>query len=158
MHPNAALLQRFYEAFQRKDAETMAACYHPHAEFSDPAFPGLQGKKPGHMWRMLCERGKDLQLVFSDISADDHNGSARWVANYSFSATGRKVENRIQASFEFKDGLIYRHRDHFDFWRWSSQALGFPGKLLGWSRFLQNKVSARARKQLDAYIAQRGLS
>jgi len=36
--PNAALIQRFYEAFQRSDAEAMAACYAPDVQFSDPVF------------------------------------------------------------------------------------------------------------------------
>ena len=54
--------------------------------------------------------------------------SAHWEAHYLFSATGRKVLNRIDAEFEFDHaGLIVRHRDRFDFWAWSRQALGLPG-------------------------------
>ena len=43
LHANAELLNRFYSAFQRGDAETMAACYHADARFSDPVFTALQG-------------------------------------------------------------------------------------------------------------------
>ena len=31
MHANAHLLESFYQAFQQRDAETMAACYAPDA-------------------------------------------------------------------------------------------------------------------------------
>ena len=54
--PNAALIQRFYEAFQRSDAEAMAACYAPDVEFSDPVFGVLRGREAGDMWRMLISR------------------------------------------------------------------------------------------------------
>jgi hypothetical protein len=30
-----------------------------------------------------------------------------------------------------KEGLIIEHRDHFELWRWSRQALGLKGLLLG---------------------------
>ena len=75
-------------------------------------------------------------------------------ARYTFSATGRKVLNRIDASFEFRDGLIVRHIDRFDFWRWSRQALGTPGLLLGWTGFLRGKVRAKAAASLAAFVRQ----
>lgn len=156
MHPHAQLLTDFYSAFQRRDAQAMAACYHPDAEFSDPAFPGLRGAQVTSMWRMLCERGKDLELTFRDVQADDHTGRAHWDARYSFSGTGRKVLNRIDAEFEFKDGKILRHTDRFDFWTWSRQALGPAGLLLGWTPLLRNKVRKTARASLDKYMRERG--
>ena len=52
---NAALINRFYEAFARQDGETMAACYAPDAHFHDPVFQDLHGDEVGAMWRMLCE-------------------------------------------------------------------------------------------------------
>lgn len=153
MHPNAELIQRFYQAFAQRDAATMRAAYHPEARFDDPAFVGLVGAEIGDMWEMLITRGKDLEITFSGVAADEKAGSAHWEAWYTFSATGRKVHNVIDASFEFKDGKIFRHRDRFGFWRWSRQALGLPGLLLGWSPLLAGKVQKQARKSLDAWRA-----
>ncbi len=150
---NAALLARFYEAFQRRDGAAMAACYHPQATFSDPAFANLQGEQPGAMWRMLCHRGKDLKIEFSDVTADGDQGTAHWEAWYTFSVTGRKVHNVIDARFRFQEGRIIEHVDSFDFWRWSRQALGLPGMLLGWSSFLQRKVGAQAVDGLEKWMA-----
>ena len=141
-----AIIQQFYEAFSRKDAETMAACYHPDATFRDEAFD-LKGAEVGDMWRMLCKNGKDLTLTFSDVT--DH--SAHWEAHYTFSKTGRKVHNIIDAQFKFKDGKIIEHVDTFDFWRWSRQSLGAIGWLMGWSGWLKQKVRTSAMASLQAF-------
>lgn len=153
MHPHAELMTRFYTAFAERDAETMASCYHPEARFSDPVFPELTGDEPGWMWRMLCARGKDLEVRFSDVQADDTGGSAHWDADYTFSTTGRMVNNRIDAVFTFEDGLIKTHTDTFDFYAWSRMALGVPGLLLGWTPILRNKVRGTAAGQLQKYMA-----
>ncbi|MCU0696568.1 MAG: nuclear transport factor 2 family protein [Myxococcaceae bacterium] len=156
MHPNAELIRRFYDAFGRRDAEGMAACYADDVRFSDAAFPDLRGRDAGDMWRMLCEAGKDLRIEASDIDADDTTGRARWVAHYTFSATGRKVVNDIRASFRFQNGRIVEHRDTFDFPRWARQALGMPGLLLGWTGWMQKQVQARAAKGLASFQKKRG--
>ena len=63
------LIEKFYTAFQKRDYDGMIACYHPDIHFSDPVFIDLHGKQAGAMWHMLCERGEDLQIVFSDVVA-----------------------------------------------------------------------------------------
>jgi ketosteroid isomerase-like protein len=152
-HPNAVLIRRFYDAFAARDADAMAACYHPEIEFHDPAFGTLHGAQAVGMWRMLTERGKDLKVVASGIEADDDTGRAHWEAWYTFTATGRPVHNQIDATFAFRDGLIVRHHDHFPLWRWSRQALGLKGQLLGWLPPVQNAIRKQARGQLERYLA-----
>ncbi len=160
MHPNAELLTRFYTAFAALDADTMQACYARDASFRDEAFTLQGADEVGAMWRMLCgatqAKGRDVwRLEFSGIEADAATGRAHWEAHYRFSATGRMVHNVIDGSFRFRDGLIAEHVDRFDFWRWSRQALGAPGLLLGWSPMLRNKVRATAAGNL-ARFRQRG--
>lgn len=149
MPPNADLIRRFYTAFAARDPAGMAACYHDDVRFSDEVFPDLKGPRAGAMWRMLCERGNDLAVTFADVRADDQSGTATWEAVYTFTATGRKVRNRIVARFRFQDGKIVEHRDAFDFWAWSRQALGPAGWLLGWTPALRRKVQRTAGRQLD---------
>lgn len=150
---NAELITHFYRAFQRRDAEAMAACYAPDIQFSDAVFIDLKGPEAGDMWRMLCSRAQDFSLSFSAVAADEQRGSARWTAQYTFSATGRTVVNQIRAEFVFKDGLIIEHRDHFDLWRWSRQALGLKGLLLGWLPPVQAAIRRQARQGLAAFQA-----
>jgi ketosteroid isomerase-like protein len=157
MHPNAALIHRFYDAFAALDAEGMKACYHPEIVFSDPAFGELRGAQAGAMWTMLTGRAKDLEVSASDIEADDQRGRAHWDARYTFGQTGRKVLNRIDAAFEFRDGLIIRHTDTFDFYAWARQALGPAGLLLGWTPIIQNKVRATARAGLAKHMRENGV-
>lgn len=152
MHPNAALIERFYAAFAAHDAAGMKACYHPEIVFSDPAFGELRGAEAGAMWAMLLERGKDLEVTAGDIHADDRRGRAHWDARYTFGQTGRRVLNRIDAEFEFRDGLIIRHTDTFDFWAWARQALGPAGLVLGWTPIIQNKVRSTARAGLEKWM------
>lgn len=154
MHPNAALIERFYAAFAARDAAGMQACYHPDVVFSDPAFGELRGAEAGAMWAMLVARGKDLHVTVSRVEADDRRGSAHWDARYTFGQTGRPVLNRIDAEFEFRDGRIVRHTDRFGFWTWARQALGPAGLLLGWTPLLRNKVRSTARAGLEKYMAE----
>ncbi len=146
-------IERFYAAFQQLDGAAMQACYAPNARFEDEAFT-LQGREEvGAMWQMLCDavkaKGMDVwRLEVSQVT----DSSAHWEPHYRFTATGRLVHNVVDAQFTFDaQGLILTHRDRFDFWRWSRQALGAPGLLLGWSGFLRSKVRAQAAKGLAAY-------
>lgn len=152
MNSNEQIIEEFYAAFADGNPETMASCYHPEIVFEDPAFGKLHGKDASDMWHMLIERAKgNLEIEFSNIKADVHKGSAEWIATYNFSKTNRNVVNKIKASFEFKDGLIIKHTDNFDFYNWSKQALGTTGLLLGWSSFLHKKVQKQALESLRKY-------
>jgi ketosteroid isomerase-like protein len=154
-HPNAELINRFYHAFQQRDAEAMAACYAEDVRFSDPVFEDLRGSEAADMWRMLTARAQNFSLTFGNVQADERQGSAQWVATYLFSQTGRTVVNRIEAHFVFADGKIVEHRDHFDLWRWARQALGSKGLLLGWAPPVQNAIRRQAAKGLAQFRASR---
>ncbi|MBK6683022.1 MAG: nuclear transport factor 2 family protein [Deltaproteobacteria bacterium] len=156
MHPNQRLIERFYQAFKERDGRAMGACYHDQVHFSDPVFVDLHGEQARGMWRMLCERGKDLVVEASRIEANEERGIAHWDAFYTFSATGQKVHNIIDAEFRFQDGLIIDHRDRFDLYRWARQALGIKGLLLGWAPPVQNAVRKQAMKGLDAFLKKGG--
>lgn len=155
MHPHAALLERFYQAFDARDAESMAGCYHDDVVFRDPVFGELRGERARDMWRMLVARATDLRVQASDVRADDAEGSARWVATYSFGKARRPVRNVIGARFAFRDGLIARHVDAFSLWRWAGMALGPSGRLLGWAPPVRARIRAQARDGLDAFRAGR---
>jgi ketosteroid isomerase-like protein len=155
-HPNARLVERFYQALDAHDADRLVACYAPDVAFSDPVFPDLRGDQARAMWRMLCERGRDLRVEVSGVEADDARGRANWDATYTFSATGRPVLNRIDTRFTFRDGLIATHADRFDLWRWAGMALGARGRLLGWAPPVQAAIRRQAAASLRAFMARPG--
>ena len=148
-------IEKFYTAFSQKDAETMASCYHKDIVFWDPGFGELRGEHAGNMWRMLCgsQQGQDFRIEFSDISYANEKGRAKWEAFYRFSKQKRKVHNIIHAEFEFKDGLIIKHTDRFNLHRWSRQAVGITGLLIGWTGFFQKKLQAQTNSMLRKFEA-----
>jgi ketosteroid isomerase-like protein len=152
---NKQTIERFYAAFDARDGDAMAACYAPDARFSDPVFQGLEGPEPGAMWRMLTGRSNDLRVQLLEHDAGDTTGTAHWLANYTFTQTGRPVENDVHAAFRFTgEGLIADHTDEFSFHRWSRQALGAPGLLLGWTPVLRGATQKKARASLDQFMTQ----
>lgn len=153
MHPNTALLQRFYAAFATGDHATMAGCYADDASFSDPVFPQLSADEARAMWRMFCTSGSEIDVRLRTADADAARGSASWGAIYAFPKTGRQVRNEIEASFAFRDGLIVDHRDAFDLWRWSRMALGPVGAVLGWTPMVQRQIRRQAAAQLRRFQA-----
>jgi len=134
----------------------MVACYAPQVRFSDPVFPALVGNEARGMWRMLCARGKDLRVEFTDVRADGASGAAHWEARYTFSASGRQVHNIIEARFTFADGLIATHADTFDLYRWSRQALGAKGLLLGWTPLVQGAIRRQGASALARWMSASG--
>ena len=140
MHePTRKLVDDFYAAFARKDADAMCALYAKDVHFHDPVFQDLHGDEARAMWKMLAGRAKDLRITYEVLDATETSAKARWIANYTFS-TGRAVENRIDATMTIASGAITKHVDVFDLWRWSRQALGPMGVLLGWSPLVRNKI------------------
>lgn len=148
-----SLIETFYSAFSDLDSETMVNCYHDDIVFEDPAFGVLKGERAKNMWRMLCDsqKNKDFHVSYSNIKANENEGSATWEATYTFSKTGRKVHNTIYAHFEFKDGKISKHTDVFNLYKWSKQALGLKGYVIGKTKYFSNKLKIQTNRLLDMY-------
>ena len=141
-----AALTRFYEAFARRDGETMATLYAPEATFEDPVFY-LTGFDIGKMWVGLLRGAKDFSVQFTVAKASAGTGVVEWTARYLFGGK-RPVANVIVSEIEMKDGLIVRQKDTFDFPRWAAQALGLPGHLFGRTEWLRRSVSKSAAARL----------
>jgi ketosteroid isomerase-like protein len=141
-----AALTRFYEAFARRDGETMAALYAPEATFEDPVF-SLAGKDIGKMWVGLLKGAKGFSVQFTVAKAGAGTGVVEWTARYLFGGA-KPVVNVIVSEIEMKDGLIVRQKDAFDFPRWAAQALGLPGLLFGRTEWLRRSVSKSGAARL----------
>jgi len=75
------VIERFYQAFDANDGDTMAACYAPDVHFSDPVFPDLRGGRAGAMWQMLTAGPGDLRIELLEHQAEGGQGSAHWRAH-----------------------------------------------------------------------------
>ena len=156
MANNEELINKFYTAFGKLDAATMNSCYSDDIVFFDPAFGLLRGAEARAMWQMLCKNAKDFSLTYGNIiHLDEEFSTCDWVATYTFSKTGKKVVNKIRANMKFAEGKIIEHSDAFSLHKWSAQALGFSGWLLGWNKFFQNKIKNTAKKNLLKFMEQK---
>jgi ketosteroid isomerase-like protein len=148
----SGVIERFYTAFAEGDTDSMVSLYHPDIVFRDPAFGELKGERVMNMWRMLNSRSKgQLRIRHENVRVSGSIGTAIWHAEYEYGPAKRPVSNHISARFEFQDGLIIKHTDDFDLWKWSSQALGLSGRLLGWSGFMKRKIQEKTNHLLDRY-------
>lgn len=146
--------ESFYSAFKNGDAETMAAHYHAEAEFRDPAFGTLKSNEIKMMWKMLIVRSKGKLIIDYSLAETDENiAIVKWEARYTFNQTKRPVHNKITARLTFDDGKIITHTDDFSLWRWSRQAFGIKGLLLGWTPFFKTKLQQSTRKLLRDYTS-----
>lgn len=147
------IVRKFYQAFQQLDAQTMTECYHDEVVFEDPAFGSLQGERAKAMWKMLCANAKDLEVEFEILKAGFGKATVKWEAYYTFSQTDRKVHNIVEADLTIENGKIIEHKDHFDLRKWSMQAMGMMGKLLGGTAFFKRKLNEQTNRLLDKYMS-----
>jgi len=149
------IAEKFYTAFQQKDAEGMNQNYHRDLQFEDPAFGKLDFQQTCSMWKMLCEGATDLTINFEILRAEDKYIETRWLAEYTFTKTKKFVRNEIIAQMHFKDSKIIRHTDNFDLYKWAKQAIGLQGWLIGSTAFFKKKLQQTTKRQLTKYM-QRG--
>jgi hypothetical protein len=146
-----AVAERFYEAFMVRDHYTMGLLYAEHATFSDPVFPALNARGVRMMWHMLLSRAEDFGIEYRILEDSPTRARVDWTAHYTFGATGRPVVNRVHTEMAISAGKIVRHVDAFSLWRWSRQALGARGLLLGWTPAVRNRVRAQAARSLSEF-------
>ena len=157
MNTNTQLIEKFYTAFQKVDAGGMNSCYSDDIVFFDTVFELLKGEEANCMWEMLCKNAKDFTLTYGNIvTLDEEYSTCDWVATYTFYKTGNRVVNKIKANMRFADGKIIEHSDAFSLHKWSKQAFGIPGVLIGWNSFFQNKIKRQAKQNLLKYIQAKG--
>jgi ketosteroid isomerase-like protein len=158
MTNHGVIIDKFYSSFQKLDHAGMNSCYSDDIVFFDPVFGLLKGEEARAMWEMLCKNAKDLTITHSNIKhLDGEYSTCDWVASYTFSGTGRKVVNRITANMRFANGKIIEHSDAFSLHKWSKQALGFSGWLLGWNSFFQRRIKNRAKRNLLRFMESKGM-
>ncbi len=146
-------IEQFYRAFNNLDADKMVSRYHKDVIFEDPAFGVLKGERATNMWKMLCasQKGKEFKVHVTHIESSAEVTTATWEAFYVFSKTGRKIHNIVHAEFRFKEGKIISHKDTFDLYKWSKQALGSKGLILGWTPFFKNKLQIQTNRLLSNF-------
>ncbi len=153
MTTNTQLIEKFYTGFQQLDATVMNSCYSEDIVFFDPVFGLLKGEEARSMWQMLCKNALRFSLTYDNIvPLDEEYCTCDWQATYIFSATGKLVVNKVKANMRFADGKIIEHSDAFSVHKWSKQAFGLMGTLIGWNSLFQNKIKNKAKRNLLQFM------
>lgn len=158
MSDTRAVVEQFYAALARRDAESMAACYSDDAVFTDPVFGELRGGAVRDMWRMLLGRSSgDMTIEARFLGGAGDGTTQQMLAKiaYTFSRTGNRVVNEIATWMKFRDGRIVQQVDDFDFFAWARQAFGVTGWLIGWTPWFRRKVQREAAAGLARFRAAR---
>ena len=96
---------------------------------------------------------KLAQQCVAVASGEDGRQIAQAVVSERSFAFHSRIGEAFRGGRGFDDaGRIVKHRDSFDFWKWSRQALGAPGVLLGWTPFLRGKVRGTANANLRRFL------
>ncbi|PKP26419.1 MAG: nuclear transport factor 2 family protein [Bacteroidetes bacterium HGW-Bacteroidetes-2] len=147
------IITQFYDAFVEGNAKNMVFLYDEKIEFEDPAFGKLHGEEAHKMWEMLIKRSNgNLKVSYTIYDVAVNFAVVHWTATYPFARTGRTVTNHIVANIVLKNHKIIKHTDYFNLWKWSRQALGWKGFLLGWTPFFKNKLQQQTQTLLKDYI------
>jgi ketosteroid isomerase-like protein len=157
MNSDEKLIEQFFTAFKKLDANGMNACYSNDIAFYDPMFELLRGDEARAMWQMLCKNAREFSLAFDSIKdLGDGYYTCNWQASYNFSKTGRPVVNNVKAHLKIENGLITEHSDAWSLAKWSAQAIGLPGKLFGWAGFFRRRLKNNARRNLLKFMEEHG--
>ncbi|WP_026389784.1 nuclear transport factor 2 family protein [[Acholeplasma] multilocale] len=145
------LMESFYEAFSKGDWKTMNSFYADNTTFTDSIFKGLNHEQVTAMWKMLLENNEDMSVEFTIIE-DNDDFKVNWIVTYKFGPKRRKVINSVLASFEIENDKIVKHKDEFNFYKWSKQSLGLVGFLFGWTKWFNKKVGVGALEKINSNI------
>ncbi|MFK7950487.1 MAG: nuclear transport factor 2 family protein [Saprospiraceae bacterium] len=148
---NQQLIQVFFTAFANKDLDTMLDCYHKNVIYDDVGFGKQEGEKAKKVWRFLIQNvDKNAIITFSNIQISASTGQANWTTKYTFGK--RKITNQITATFRFQDGKIIYHKDDYSLWKWSQQAFGLIGFLIGWLPLFRWLIRWQMQRNLQRFV------
>jgi steroid delta-isomerase-like uncharacterized protein len=124
------LLQKWIDAFQRRDLEAVVACYAPEAvNFQVAAGAPAEGRE--QIARDTAEFFQGFPDAWSRVEnliADGDRAAWEWIGGGTFAGefygaapTGKSFEIRGCGFFQFRDGLIVYQRGYWDKLSWFSQ-------------------------------------
>jgi len=115
-----SIVQRFAEAFNRRDVEALLGCFTPAGSYHDLFFGPHEGQPAlREMFERMFREGRDYQWRMDTIVSEASRAAAEWTFSYTVSAAvprseGRRVRFRGMSVFELEDGRIAAYREYAD--------------------------------------------
>ena len=114
------LVERFAEAFNRRDVDGLLALFTEDATYADLFFGPHAGQAALRaMFERMFREGRDCRWQMNSIVTDARRAAAEWTFSYVVTeavprSAGRKVRFRGMSLFELEGGRVARYREYFD--------------------------------------------
>jgi steroid delta-isomerase-like uncharacterized protein len=114
------LVERFAEAFNRRDVDGLLACFTEDATYRDLFYGPHAGRAALRgMFERMFREGRDYRWQVNSVVMDAHRAAAEWTFGYTATAAvprseGRHVLFSGMSMFDLEDGRIRAYREHAD--------------------------------------------
>ena len=114
------LVERFAEAFHRRDVDGLLACFTEDATYNDVFYGPHAGHKALRgMFERMFREGRDYRWQMDAIVMDAGRAAAEWTFGYTATAAvprseGRRVRMAGMSIFDLEDGRIRDYREYSD--------------------------------------------
>jgi len=112
------LVQRFAEAFNRRDVDGLLACFTADATYRDLFYGPHAGQAALRgMFERMFREGRDYRWSMDAIVMDDRRAAAEWTFGYTATSAvprseGRRVRFSGMSIFEVEGGRIRAYREY----------------------------------------------
>jgi steroid delta-isomerase-like uncharacterized protein len=114
------LVERFAEAFNRRDVDGLLACFTEDATYRDLFYGPHAGQAALRgMFERMFREGRDYRWQMDAIVMDAGRAAAEWTFGYTATAAvprseGRRVRMAGMSIFDLEDGRIRDYREYSD--------------------------------------------
>ena len=114
------LVERFAEAFNRRDVDGLLACFTEDATYRDLFYGPHAGQAALRgMFERMFREGRDYRWQMDAIVMDAGRAAAEWTFGYTATAAvprseGRRVRMSGMSIFDLEDGRIRDYREYSD--------------------------------------------
>ena len=114
------LVERFAEAFNRRDVDGLLALFTEDATYADLFFGPHAGQAALRaMFERMFREGRDYRWQMNSIVTDAQRAAAEWTFSYTATAAvprseGRSVRFSGMSMFDLEGGRIRAYREHAD--------------------------------------------
>jgi steroid delta-isomerase-like uncharacterized protein len=114
------LVERFADAFNRRDVEGLLACFTEDATYRDLFYGPHAGRAALRgMFERMFREGQDYRWQMETIVTEDRRAAAEWTFSYTATAAvprseGRRVRFSGMSVFDLDGGRIRAYREYAD--------------------------------------------
>jgi steroid delta-isomerase-like uncharacterized protein len=111
-------VERFAEAFNRRDVDGLLACFTADATYRDLFYGPHAGQAALRgMFERMFREGRDYRWSMDTIVMDDRRAAAEWTFSYTATAAvprseGRSVRFSGMSIFELEGGRVRAYREY----------------------------------------------